>query len=168
MVYQEKGQDLKMSIRCMGCDVGNNGAFALIVDGVLESVVDMPIVEIKRGKTNKKKVSAQALVGIIKEMNPTCAAVEAVGARPNQGVSSMFSFGRSAGVIEGVLAALQVPVTYVQPAVWARTMNKGYGKDASRHRAMELFPDKQDWFKLVKHDGRAEAVLIAMWGLKQL
>jgi len=155
-------------IRQLGIDVGNNGAISLIVDGVLERVEDMPIVEIKRGKTTKRQVSAQALVGIIKEMNPTHAAVEKVGSMPNQGVSSTFAFGRSAGVIEGVLAALQIPVSYVQPAVWARTMNKGYGKDASRHRAMELFPDKQDWFKLVKHDGRAEAVLIAMWGLKQL
>ena len=154
-------------IRWCGIDVGNSGAIALVVDGVLVSVVDMPIVEIKRGKTTKRQVSAQALVGILKEMNPTHAAVEKVSSMPNQGVSSMFAFGRSAGVIEGVLAALQVSVTYVQPAVWARTMNKGYGKDASRHRAMELFPDKQDWFKLVKHDGRAEAVLIAMWGTKQ-
>lgn len=153
--------------RTIGVDVGNNGAIALVVDGVLESVVDMPVVEIKRGRTTKRQVSAQALVGIIKEMNPTQAAVEKVGSMPNQGVSSTFAFGRSAGVIEGVLAALGVPVTYVQPAVWAKSMNKGYGKDASRHRAMELFPDKQDWFKLVKHDGRAEAVLIAMWGAKQ-
>lgn len=153
--------------RTIGVDVGNNGAIALVVDGVLESVVDMPVVEIKRGRTTKRQVSAQALVGIIKEMNPTQAAVEKVGSMPNQGVSSTFAFGRSAGVIEGVLAALGVPVTYVQPAIWAKSMNKGYGKDASRHRAMELFPDKQDWFKLVKHDGRAEAVLIAMWGAKQ-
>ena len=153
--------------RTIGVDVGNNGAIALVVDGVLESVEDMPVVEIKRGRTTKRQVSAQALVGIIKEMNPTQAAVEKVGSMPNQGVSSTFAFGRSAGVIEGVLAALGVPVTYVQPAVWAKSMNKGYGKDASRHRAMELFPDKQDWFKLVKHDGRAEAVLIAMWGAKQ-
>lgn len=155
-------------IRQIGIDVGNNGAIALLVDGKLETVVDMPVVEIQRGKTMKRQVSAQALVGIIKEMNPTHAAVEKVASMPNQGVSSMFAFGRSAGVIEGVLAALGIPVTYVQPAVWARTMNKGYGKDASRHRAMELHPDKQELFKLVKHDGRAEAVLIAMWGEKQL
>ena len=155
-------------IRVIGIDPGNGGAIALIVDGRLEQVVDMPVVEIQRGKTMKRQVSAQALVGIIKEMNPTHAAVEKVASMPNQGVSSMFAFGRSAGVIEGVLAALGVPVTYVQPAVWARTMNKGYGKDASRHRAMELHPDKQELFKLVKHDGRAEAVLIAMWGEKQL
>jgi len=155
-------------IRYCGIDVGNNGAIALIVDGRLERVEDMPIVEIQRGKTVKRQVSAQALVGIIKDMQPTHAAVEKVASMPNQGVASMFAFGRSAGVIEGVLAALEVPVSYVQPAVWARTMNKGYGKDASRHRAMELHPDKQEWFKLVKHDGRAEAVLIAMWGMKQL
>lgn len=155
-------------IRYCGIDVGNNGAIALIVDGRLERVEDMPIVEIQRGKSVKRQVSAQALVGIIKDMQPTHAAVEKVASMPNQGVASMFAFGRSAGVIEGVLAALEVPVSYVQPAVWARTMNKGYGKDASRHRAMELHPDKQEWFKLVKHDGRAEAVLIAMWGEKQL
>jgi crossover junction endodeoxyribonuclease RuvC len=155
-------------IRYCGIDVGNNGAIALIVDGRLERVEDMPIVEIQRGKTMKRQVSAQALVGIIKDMKPTHAAVEKVASMPNQGVSSMFAFGRSAGVIEGVLAALEVPVSYVQPAAWAKTMNKGYGKDASRHRAMELHPDKQEWFKLVKHDGRAEAVLIAMWGMKQL
>lgn len=155
-------------IRVIGVDPGNGGAIALLVDGKLETVVDMPVVEIQRGKTMKRQVSAQALVGIIKEMNPTHAAVEKVASMPNQGVSSMFAFGRSAGVIEGVLAALEVPVSYVQPAVWARTMNKGYGKDASRHRAMELHPDKQELFKLVKHDGRAEAVLIAMWGAKQL
>jgi crossover junction endodeoxyribonuclease RuvC len=155
-------------IRYCGIDVGNNGAIALIVDGRLERVEDMPIVEIQRGKSVKRQVSAQALVGIIKDMQPTHAAVEKVASMPNQGVASMFAFGRSAGVIEGVLAALEVPVSYVQPAVWARTMNKGYGKDASRHRAMELHPDKQEWFKLVKHDGRAEAVLIAMWGMKQL
>jgi crossover junction endodeoxyribonuclease RuvC len=155
-------------IRYCGIDVGNNGAIALIVDGRLERVEDMPIVEIQRGKSVKRQVSAQALVGIIKDMQPTHAAVEKVSSMPNQGVASMFAFGRSAGVIEGVLAALEVPVSYVQPAVWARTMNKGYGKDASRHRAMELHPDKQEWFKLVKHDGRAEAVLIAMWGMKQL
>lgn len=155
-------------IRYCGIDVGNSGAIALIVDGRLERVEDMPIVEIQRGKTVKRQVSAQALVGIIKSMQPTHAAVEKVASMPNQGVSSMFAFGRSAGVIEGVLAALEVPVSYVQPAMWARTMNKGYGKDASRHRAMELHPDKQEWFKLKKHDGRAEAVLIAMWGMKQI
>jgi crossover junction endodeoxyribonuclease RuvC len=154
-------------MRQIGIDVGNNGAIALVVDGVLESVVDMPCVEIKRGKTTKRQVSAQALAGIIKEMNPTQAAVEKVGSMPNQGVSSMFAFGRSSGVIEGVLAALEIPISYVQPMAWARVMGKGAGKDASRNRAMELFPDKQDWFKLVKHDGRAEAVLIALWGSKQ-
>ena len=84
-------------IRQLGIDVGNNGAIALIVDGVLERVEDMPIVEIKRGKTTKRQVSAQALVGLLKDMNPTHAAVEKVASMPNQGVSSMFAFGRSAG-----------------------------------------------------------------------
>ena len=65
-----------------------------------------------------------------------------------------------------LLAALNIPVTYVAPATWTRAMGKPQGKDASRHRAMELFPDHQQRFKRVMDDGRAEAALIATWGIR--
>ena len=78
----------------------------------------------------------------------------------------MFGFGRSLGVVEGVLAALHIPVTYVAPATWTKAIGKAQGKDASRHRAMELFPEHQQLFKRVMDDGRAEASLIAVWGIK--
>ena len=78
----------------------------------------------------------------------------------------MFGFGRSLGVVEGVLAALGIPVTYVAPATWTKAMGKAQGKDASRRRAMELFPEHQQLFKRVMDDGRAEASLIAVWGIK--
>jgi crossover junction endodeoxyribonuclease RuvC len=80
----------------------------------------------------------------------------------------MFSFGRSAGVIEGVLAALMVPQTFVQPAVWTRAITRGIGKDASRSRAMELYPSHQKEFARAKDDGRADAVLIGFWYLREL
>jgi crossover junction endodeoxyribonuclease RuvC len=78
----------------------------------------------------------------------------------------MFGFGRSLGVVEGVLAALNVPVTYVAPATWTKALGKAAGKDASRQRAIELFPAMSEHFKRVKDDGRAEAALIAMWGIR--
>jgi hypothetical protein len=106
------------------------------------------------------------LADIISNYQPNIAYVEKPASRPGQSVVAMFGFGRSLGVVEGVLAALNIPVTYVAPATWTRAMGKPHGKDASRHRAMELFPDHQQRFKRVMDDGRAEAALIATWGIR--
>jgi crossover junction endodeoxyribonuclease RuvC len=92
--------------------------------------------------------------------------VERVSAMAGQGVTSVFSFGRSFGMIEGILAALKMPVTFVAPATWTRAIGRSPGKDASRARAMELFPNYEYFFKRVKDDGRADAALIAHWGRK--
>jgi crossover junction endodeoxyribonuclease RuvC len=75
----------------------------------------------------------------------------------------MFNFGRSAGIIEGVVAALEMPNTYVTPQTWTKAVGRAAGKDASRMRAMELFPSQADLFKRAKDDGRADAALIAYW-----
>jgi crossover junction endodeoxyribonuclease RuvC len=69
-------------------------------------------------------------------------------------------------MIEGILAALKMPVTFVAPATWTRAIGRSPGKDASRARAMELFPNYEYFFKRVKDDGRADAALIAHWGRK--
>jgi crossover junction endodeoxyribonuclease RuvC len=78
----------------------------------------------------------------------------------------MFSFGRSLGVIEGIIAAYDIPVTYVTPGVWTKGIGRGLGKDASRARACELYPAHQKQFARVKDEGRADAVLIGAWFLK--
>ena len=78
----------------------------------------------------------------------------------------MFSFGRSFGVIEGILAAYELPATYVMPQVWTKGIGRRLGKDASRARACELYPAHQQRFARVKDDGRADAVLIGAWWLK--
>jgi len=155
-------------VRIISIDPGLSGAVALHVDGILESVTDMPVVSIMRGKTQKRQVSAQGLATLIIDLKADHAVIEKVSAMPGQGVSSMFSFGRSAGVIEGVLAALMVPQTFVQPAVWTRAITRGIGKDASRSRAMELYPSHQKEFARAKDDGRADAVLIGFWYLREL
>ena len=152
--------------RVIGIDCGLSGAISVLDDGKLVSVHDMPTLTIETNKKAKRQVSAPMLSDIIDEINPHHAYVEKPASRTGQSVVAMFGFGRSLGVVEGVLAALHIPVTYVAPATWTKAMGKAQGKDASRHRAMELFPEHQQLFKRVMDDGRAEASLIAVWGIK--
>ena len=150
--------------RVIGVDPGASGAIALVVDGVLHQVVDMPTVTVTRNSSQKRQVSPAGVADIIRSMKPDTAIVEKVGAMPGQGVSSMFSFGRSVGIIEGALAALQVPATFITPQAWQKAVGAAKGKDGSRQRVMELFPRDSHLFARVKDDGRADAVLIALAG----
>jgi crossover junction endodeoxyribonuclease RuvC len=106
------------------------------------------------------------LAGIFTQHDPGHVIVEKVSAMPGNGATSMFSFGRSLGIIEGIIAAYNIPVTYVTPGVWTKGIGRGAGKDASRARACELYPSHQKSFARVKDDGRADAVLIGAWYLK--
>ena len=153
--------------RVIGIDPGLSGAVAVLYGDTLR-VVDMPTMTVERNGKAKRQVSASELAEIIYIMkNDDCHVYcERVGAMAGQGVTSVFSFGRSFGMIEGILAAFKLPVTYVAPATWVKAVGRGQGKDASRARAMELFPNNQTDFKRVKDDGRADAALIAYWGSK--
>jgi crossover junction endodeoxyribonuclease RuvC len=130
-------------------DPGSSGAIAFLNDdGQLLDVLDMPVVAIG----GKNRVAAQALALLVAANRPTHAYVEQVAARPGQGVSSMFAFGQSVGVIDGVLAALGVPVTYVTPQSWKRAMQVTADKGSSRRRAMQLFPSRTALFTRVRDD----------------
>ena len=150
--------------RVIGIDPGASGAIALVVGGVLISVHDMPTVTVERNKAQKRQVCPAGLSLLMQQLSPHRATVEKVGAMPGQGVSSMFSFGRSVGIIEGVLAAKQIPVTFTTPQAWQKQSGAAKGKDGSRQRVMELFPREAHLFARVKEDGRADAVLIALMG----
>ena len=149
----------------LGIDPGASGgiAFFSMQRGLL-SIFDMPTVEVKRGGKNKREVSAAMLNAIIGARDIDAAFVEKVGAMPGQGVSGMFQFGRSVGMIEGVLAALEIPTNYVTPQSWQKAVGARGGKDASRARAAELFPAYAANFTRKKDDGRADAALIAWYG----
>jgi len=118
---------------------------------------------VESGKTKKRHISAVSLANYLVGFTDTHVVIERVGALPGNGSVSMFNFGRSAGIIEGVVAALEMPNTYVTPAAWTKAVGRAAGKDASRMRAMELFPSKAEMFKRAKDDGRADAALIAYW-----
>jgi len=149
----------------IGIDPGLSGAIAIISTESLK-IFDMPTMTVERNGKAKRQVSAAELAEMLylysgRDCHVYC---ERVSAMAGQGVTSVFSFGRSFGMIEGILAAFKMPVTFVPPATWVKAVGRGQGKDASRARAMELFPSDQDQFKRVKDDGRADAALIAYWG----
>jgi len=157
-------------MRVIGIDPGLDGAVAIINGTGNLVVIDMPTVTVERNGKSKRQVSATELAQILASHNSNnCHVfVEKVSAMAGQGVTSVFSFGRSFGMIEGVLAAYRLPVTFVPPATWVKAVGRGQGKDASRARAMELFPENQSDFKRVKDDGRADSALIAYWGTKNV
>lgn len=146
----------------VGIDPGISGALAWVSDegGHLIRVADMPTILVN----GKKKVSPQQLVAVLEEHDDLIkmVAIEEVGAMPGQGVTSMFGFGYSAGILAGVCAGLKLPVSLYRPALWKRAAGVPTDKGACRQMAQRLWPGCRD-FDLVKNDGRAEAALLARW-----
>lgn len=153
----------------IGVDPGMSGAIAIIdTRKGLVDAIDMPTVEIQVGKAMKRRVAPEVIASELRTYAPYAVAyIEKVSAMPGQGVSSMFAFGEAYGLVRGVLAGMGIPCTAVTPAVWTKAMRVAGGKDGSRQRAMELWPDKAALFKRVKDDGRADAALIAQWGIAE-
>jgi crossover junction endodeoxyribonuclease RuvC len=107
----------------LGIDPGLSGALALYntSEGSVE-IIDMPVLEIVRNGKKKREVSAQALANQLVGRNVTAAFLERVNAMAGQGVTSVFSFGRSSGIVEGVLAAYDIPTTLVTPQAWQKAV----------------------------------------------
>jgi crossover junction endodeoxyribonuclease RuvC len=154
----------------LGIDPGASGAIAVLrEDGVLVAVIDMPVVELKVGKAMKRRVSPELLAHEMSLYAGSVVFLEQVSAMPGQGVSSMFAFGESYGIVKGVLAALGMSINLVTPNTWKKAMGLNAGKDGSRAKAIQMWPSHVGDFKRVKDDGRAEACLIAEFGrLKNL
>ncbi|WP_018405917.1 hypothetical protein [Methylocystis rosea] len=152
----------------LGIDIGAKGALALLSPtGELIEVADMPI--LRDGPANRPNVNAPLLASIVRRWQASQAFVEYVGARPKEGPTGAFAFGRSKGVIEGVCASAGLPVAFLTPCAWKRAVGippgKDGAKDAARSEAIRRWPGKADLFARVKDDGRAEAALIAVAGL---
>lgn len=148
----------------LGIDPGLSGAFAwLDDDGELVDIADMPAVQVG----TKHRIVPALVADLVLRHKVTMCWLENVHAMKGQGVSSMFSFGRSLGVVEGVLAALECPVTYVAPNVWTKSMGVGADKGVHAQRACQLWPAMADRFVGPRggvKDGPADAALIAAHG----
>jgi crossover junction endodeoxyribonuclease RuvC len=153
-----------------GIDPGLSGAVALLdaATGAVVDLWDMPVLVLSRGGKQKRELDPHSLAGALGRDRIGHAFVEQVGAMPGQGVSSVFSFGKSFGMTIGVLATLGIPMSFVAPAVWEKALGVPAAKDGARARASQLMPAAAHHWPLVKHDGRAESALIAYHGLRQI
>jgi crossover junction endodeoxyribonuclease RuvC len=156
-------------MKVAGCDPGAFGAIAIVdTDDSSLILIDMPTIKVKRGPRLVNQVDATALAEALRLYAPDVshAYIEKTWSVTGQGVSSSFAFGRAGGVLEGVWAGLGVSISLVPPQTWTKAMRRFSGKDASRERAIEFFPEYAKMFSRKKDDGRADAALIAMWGIQ--
>jgi crossover junction endodeoxyribonuclease RuvC len=157
-----------VTVAVIGIDPGVNGALALLVDGELLEVLDMPTFKIIKNGKNSQLVNSYELSSILmawEDAHHPEVILELIGSMPKQGVATMFSMGRNYGTVEGVVCALGLPLSHVRPNQWKKDAGLlKQPKDASRLKAMSLWPKHTAEFRLAKHDGRAEAALIARYG----
>jgi hypothetical protein len=153
--------------RIVGIDPGVNGAIVeMSAQGEILQIHDMPTLQ--DGTKNRRAINAPLLAAIIFKSHATKAYCELVGPRPGEGAVGAFGFGRSRGVIEGVLAACGVPVTMVAPPVWKRAAGIAAGKenkDSARAVAIARWPTQAELFARKMDIDRAEAALIAVAGM---
>ena len=150
----------------IGIDPGISGAICFFEDGQVKELIDMPIMA--DGKKNKRQINGpQVYNEILKRINKfqkkdMIVVIEQVSAMPGQGVTSMFNFGQSFGVLKGICSAMQLSMFFIRPAKW----KKYFGlikteKDASRTKVIEIFPYISSQLSRKKDSNKADAVLIA-------
>jgi hypothetical protein len=160
----------------IGIDPGLSGAVGIINDTPLDKeaglsdpmVFDTPTVLVA-DDTTKRKYLVPGMALLLKPYagrGDVLTILENVHSMPKQGVASSFCFGEGKGMWEGILAAFDIPTELVSPQRWKKEImaDQGKEKSAARFKAMTLFPSLADELKLVKHDGRAEALLMAEYG----
>ena len=149
----------------IGIDPGISGSICFFEDGKIIEVIEMPVMT--EGKKNKKQVNgAQINNEFLKRINnkddDIRVVIEQVSAMPGQGVTSMFNFGQSYGILKGICSAMQLPMFFVRPAKWKKYFNLiNSQKDASRTRAIEIFPYFSTQLSKKKDSNKADAILIA-------
>ena len=150
----------------IGIDPGISGSICFFEDGKILDVLEMPTMT--DGKKNKKQVNGAQIYNEISikirgiEKQNLRVIIEQVSAMPGQGVTSMFNFGQSFGILKGICSAMQLPMYFVRPAKW----KKYFGlikseKDASRTKVIEMFPYFSSQLSKKKDSNKADAILIA-------
>ncbi len=150
----------------IGIDPGISGAISFFEDGKVKEIIDMPVMA--EGKKNKRQINGPQIYNEIStrinkfEKKDIIVVIEQVSAMPGQGVTSMFNFGQSFGVLKGICSAMQLSMYFVRPAKW----KKYFGlikteKDASRTKVIEIFPYISSQLSRKKDSNKADAILIA-------
>ena len=155
----------------IGIDPGISGAISILENKKVLEVYDTPTMI--DGKKNKRQINSAQVTNIIKERlkdgKEVVVVVEHVNAMPGQGVTSMFNFGQSFGVLKGICSALQLSMFFVRPAKWKKYHNLiNSQKDSSRTKAIEIFPYISHKLSRKKDSNKADAILISSFFYKSL
>ena len=150
----------------IGIDPGISGSICFFEDGEIKDVIDMTTMT--EGKKNKKQVNGSQIFNEISKRITDLdkinikVVIEQVSAMPGQGVTSMFNFGQSFGILKGICASMQLSMHFVRPAKWKKYFNLiNSEKDASRTKAIEIFPYFSENLSKKKDNNKADAILIA-------
>ncbi len=151
-------------MKIIGIDPGLSGAIAILEKNKVKDIFSIPVMP--EGKKNKRQLNSAQLVKLLKNnINPdeeTVIVVEQVNAMPGQGVTSMFNFGQTFGAIKGIAAALELPIFFVRPSKWKKHFDLiNSSKDASRTKAIEMYPALSDKLSKKKDVNKSDAILIA-------
>ena len=152
----------------IGIDPGISGAICFMLNGKIIDVIEMPTMT--DGKKNKRQVNGSQIFNeITMKINDYSkeeirVVIEQVSAMPGQGVTSMFNFGQSFGIIKGICSAMNLSMYFVRPAKWKKFFNLiNSQKDASRTKAIEIFPYFSMNLTKKKDANKADAMLIASY-----
>ena len=152
----------------IGIDPGISGSICFFEDGKITDLVEMP--SMAEGKKNKKQVNGAQIYNEIskriKDFNKENikVVIEQVSAMPGQGVTSMFNFGQSFGILKGICSAMHLSMHFVRPAKWKKYFSLiKCEKDASRTKAIEIFPYFSTNLSKKKDANKADAILIASY-----
>lgn len=159
----------KMSHLICTIDPGLSGAICFMnMQRERVRIFDMPILKVVRNGKNKREIDHYALADIFSYMAPMTirAYVEKVGAMPNQGSTSMFTFGTTYGSVRQAVASAGIPQESLSPPVWKKAMQIRKGKHGMIMRAKEVLPQLKDWWPLMKNEGRATAALMCVHAIR--
>ena len=147
-------------------DPGISGSLCFFEEGKIIDIIEMP--NMADGKKNKRQVNGAQIYNEISlriknfQKENIKVVIEQVSAMPGQGVTSMFNFGQSFGVLKGICSAMQLPMYFVRPAKWKKYFNLiNSEKDASRTKAIEIFPYISAQLSKKKDSNKADAILLA-------
>ena len=151
-------------MKIIGIDPGLSGAIAVLENNKVLNIFDIPVMS--EGKKNKRRLNSALLVNLLKEnitdSEDVAIVVEQVNAMPGQGVTSMFNFGQTFGAIKGICAALELPIYFVRPSKWKKHFELiNSSKDASRTKAIEMYPKLSNQLSKKKDVNKSDAILIA-------
>tara|TARA_B000000557_G_scaffold189151_1_gene155040 strand:+ start:411 stop:902 length:492 start_codon:yes stop_codon:yes gene_type:complete len=151
-------------MKIIGIDPGLSGAIAVLENNKVLNIFDIPVMS--EGKKNKRQLNNALLVNLLKENinqeEEVAVVIEQVNAMPGQGVTSMFNFGQTFGALKGICAALELPIFFIRPSKWKKHFELiNSSKDASRTKAIEMYPKLSKQLSKKKDVNKSDAILIA-------